>query len=148
MNNQAQATKDIGFDLDSLLAPEEITHKCGVIFDEEGEAISGFYIVGKNSEQYRTGQKKLRVEGIQRNAKRKKALDTTTEAGAEFVADAVEKNDLRTAQSVVVGWFGFTQGGKEREFDKGIADLLLERKPSYRDRILADLDADANFMPS
>jgi hypothetical protein len=144
----AQAKVLAGFDLDNLVAVAALTHRCGVKFDDEGEATMGFIMVGKNSPEYRQVQKEIRIENIQRAAKRKTQIDTATVEGATVVADTVEANDQRIATAVVVGWFGFTRGGKEVDFDKATAAGVLEAMPAWRDRVLADLEADANFMPS
>lgn len=145
MDNQAQAA---GFDIDALEDIAEITHRCGVIFDEAGEAISGFIMVGKNSQENRDAVKKIRIENLARSAARKKAVDTTTEAGAAVVIDAVERTNRAQAVAVVVGWFGFNKGGQPLAFDKTLLEKMFDRCPEWQAKVLTDLENEANFMPA
>lgn len=143
MNKQAQ----FGFDLANIASLAQVTHKCGVIFDEEGNPTAGFIMVGKNSPQYINEQNAIRVENLQRSAARKKDIDATKAEGAQVIIDKVEGNELRTACSVITGWFGFGQGGQEAEFDKDVVKQILEAAPQWKDKVLADLQGEANFMP-
>lgn len=47
---------------------------------------------------------------------------------------------------MTVGWFGLTAGGAEAPFDAGkLADIFKVRS-SYREKILAALEIEENFL--
>lgn len=142
--NQAQA---ILFDLGALKNLPNITHKCDVLFDGEGKGYAGFIMVGKNSEQYREVQRQLRLEGLQRSAARKEAVDTSTPEGAAVVIDAIDDQNMRTACAVVTGWYGLGQGGQAATFDASVLPELFKAMPTWKDKVLADLEKEGNFMP-
>lgn len=143
--NQAQT---ILFNLNNLSSIATVTHKCAVITDTEGNPLAGFHMVGKNSSQYREVQRQLRVEGLQRSAKRKEAVDTSTAGGAAVVIEAVDASNMRTACAVITGWFGFGEGTTEAAFDASKLESIFTQMPTWKDKVLADLEKDANFMPS
>jgi hypothetical protein len=143
--NQAQT---ILFNLNNLSSIATVTHKCAVIVDTDGNPLAGFEMVGKNSAQYREVQRQLRVEGLQRSAKRKEAVDTSTPDGAAVVIEAVDSSNLRTACAVITGWFGFGDGTNPAPFDASKLESIFTQMPTWKDQVLADLDKEANFMPS
>ena len=140
-------TQDNGFSVDNLdVFAEAATFKVGVIQDNEGNDKSGFVIVGKNSPEYQTETRRIRAEGLKRASKRKTALDTSTDEGSAALAALIDANEIVLACCVVVGWFGFATAGQPAPFDKAIATKLLTRFPTWRDKISAALEDDANFM--
>lgn len=143
--NQAQT---ILFDLGALANIASVVHKCSVITDADGNPQAGFLMVGKNSNEYRTVQRDLRSEGLQRSAKRKEAVDTSTPEGAAIVIDTIDSSNLRTACAVVTGWFGFGVDGNEVAFDKSRLESIFTQMPAWKDKVLTDLEKDANFMPN
>jgi hypothetical protein len=142
--NQAQK---ILFDINNLSAIANVEHKCAVVTDKEGNALAGFTMVGKNSAQFREVQKQLRVESLQRSAKRKESIDTAQEEGALAVIDSVDSSNLRTACAVITGWFGFGDGKGEAAFDKDKLPAILTEMPTWQTQVLNDLEREANFMP-
>jgi hypothetical protein len=142
MTSQAQAK---GFDISALDTEDQATHRVAVIEDVEGNPVTGFIIVGKNSPEYQEVANQNRIENIKRAAKRKQQIDTSTDAGAKVVVDTVSSNDRKTALAVTVGWFGMLSGGKELPFDKAIAEKMFDKKPTWQEKVLKELEADANF---
>ncbi len=137
--------KAIGVDISAL--PETgITYDVPVIFDDDGEPLSGFRIVGKNSPEYRAQANINRAKALQRGAKKRTAIDASTERGAAELADLIDTNDRSLVMSVVVGWFGFTSGGKEAPFDKAMVANWFDKYPTWADKVAAELEKDANFM--
>lgn len=116
--------------------------------NDDGDEVLGFTIVGKNSQQYRDQVKANRVSAHQRGAKKKTQIDASTESGARELVDLIAKNDQKTAAAVVVNWRGFTVGGKPAPFNKDQVIELLEAYPSWIDKILIALEAEANFTKS
>jgi hypothetical protein len=141
--NQAQ-----GFDID-LLDNDTINqaiHQVPVIFNEMGDPVSGFVIVGKNSDQYRQVQEDIRIENIKRAARRQVKVDTSTDEGAAVVVKTMDDNERRTALAITVGWFGMNKGGQPMIFDKAVVEKMYNKFPQWQERVLADLEKDANFM--
>lgn len=146
--NQAQALVNVGFDISKLdtLDAANVTHRVVVIKDVDGEDVSGFIIVGKNSAQYQEANNIMRKGNIQRSAKRSKQIDASTDEGATIVATTIEKNERAIALAVCVDWFGFTAGGQEMSFNKDTLEVMLDKMPQWRVLINQALDTDANFM--
>lgn len=136
----------IGFDLSQLDATEDNTTKVVVISDIDGNDQCGFVIVGKNSPEFQEASRQVRIDGLKRSAKRKTALDTSTDEGAAVVAKMIETNELTLATSVVKGWFGFQTNGVDAPFDKAIVAKMLSKYPTWKDKITTALDNDANFI--
>jgi hypothetical protein len=145
MTDQAQV---LGFDIDSLMSAEApFTYQVPVVFDKDGEPLSGYVIVGKNSPEYQEVFEDLRVEGIKKANRRKTVIDTSTQEGAEMLARLIKANDARLALSVVVGIFGFVSKGEEVPFSKAFVAATFEKMPTWKDKVTAALENDANFMP-
>lgn len=144
--NTAQKIISADFDIDNLDGLVGKTHKVGVRFNDDGDPISGFLIVGKNSPEYLAAENQIRAEGVQRGAKRKEQIDSTTIEGASTVVDIMNKNDRTKALAVTVGWFGWNKGGVTLEFDKSILVQMLDKMPTWQDAILGDLDKEGNFI--
>lgn len=139
------------FNLNNLNGAATLTHKVAVITDDEGKPLAGFLIVGKNSPQFRAHQRELRSEALQRSAVRKEAADAKTVEGAAEVIEGVDSQNMRTACAVVTGWFGFCEdeaGKIEIPFDAKRIPSIFEEMPTWKDKVLADLEKEGNFMPS
>jgi hypothetical protein len=137
----------VGFDIDTLdVDGPAITHKVAVIEDVDGNAITGFVLVGKNSTEFQAAANKIRIDNIKRAAKRKTQIDTSTDIGASTLARTVESNDRTLALSVIVGWFGFTSNGAEVGFEPQNLPKLFDKYPQWQVKVLAALDDEANFM--
>lgn len=135
------------FDIASLLNgenSEEPTFKVAVEFDEDGEEKSGFIIVGKNSSAYQEVARDIRADNIMK-ASRRKGVDGSTEEGSKIIVNNVINNEHRIAKAIVVGWFGYTNNGKEISFDIDIVERMFVAKPQWQARVLAALEVDANF---
>lgn len=135
------------FDLDSLNAEtQQITYDVPLVFNADGDPQSGLRIVGRDSPEYRAAYKLIRTQGIQKAGHRKTAIDQKTEAGAELLFNLTESNEETLALAVVVGWFGFTKGGVEAEFNKATVSAMFKKKPTWREEVTAALANNANFI--
>ena len=126
---QAENIMAGGFDLDQLDSQTEVLHKVAVITDIDGNDKSGFFIVGKNSPEYQTAARQARVDGLKRSAKRKAALDTSTDEGADAVAKMIEDSETTLACAVVKGWFGFQSAVQT---SRSTYQLWLKCSPSFQ----------------
>jgi hypothetical protein len=123
-----------------------VTQRVGITFDDEGEPLVGFVIVSKDSKAYRDTASRLRAAGIKRQANKRSRIDTTTDEGAVEFADVLESNEFELAFAVVVDWFGFTDKGQPVPFNKNVVRQMFEKRPSWRERVSAALEAEENFL--
>jgi hypothetical protein len=149
-----QSNTAASFDLDDILggADKPLTFDVGVLFDDEGNPVSGFRIVSRNSDQARAAERAVRIENQKAAAKRNKALDLKTDEGAAKVVDIVDGQNAARAAAVVVDWFGWTKkdaDGKPvpRQFDAALIPAILKQKPTWVERILHAMAEDNNFLP-
>lgn len=146
MTDQAQVEIQ-GFDIDNMSVDSgPVTHSVSVIDDVDGNSVSGFVIVGKNSNEYQSAVRAIRIENIKRAAKRKTQIDSSTDEGAAFIARTVDQSDRTTALAVTVGWYGMNSGGKPMAFDKMVVERMFQRYPTWQQKVLAALEEDANFI--
>lgn len=144
MTDQAQVQGFDVNDLDATTGPA--THKVSVIDDIEGNPVSGFIIVGKNSKECQEATKQNRINNIKRASKRKQQIDAASDIGAAVIAKTVEEGDRTMALSVVIGWFGMLSGGELIKFDKKIVEKMFDKYPTWQAKVLAALEDDANFL--
>jgi hypothetical protein len=137
------------YDLDAILADADkpVTFDVAVISDADGNPVSGFRIVGRNSEQYRAADKAVRIVNQKAAANRTKAIDMKTDAGAEKVINVVDDQNVSRCAAVVVDWFGWDSKGAPRPFDAKIVPTILTQKPTWVEKIMFALNEDNNFLP-
>lgn len=133
-------------DLDKVQTPTEKLFKLAVAHDVDGNELYGFFIDSKDCKEYQDATREIRIDGLKRSSKRKSALDASTDEGAGAIAKMIEKNEVTLAMSVVKGWFGFQQGGKDVPFDKVLLAKMFATKPTWKDKVNAALEKDANFL--
>lgn len=144
---QAENILASSFDLSDIDAPlETVLHKVVVVTDVEGNDRCGFMIDSKNCAEYQEATRQVRIDGLKRSAKRKTSLDTTTDEGAGVVAKMIDTNELTLACAVVKGWFGFESQGKPVPFNKPTLMKLFAKYPTWKDKVTAALENEANFL--
>ena len=145
--NIAQTLAVGGFDIATLSAPaERVTFDVPGIFDADGEPVAGTRIVGKNSDEYRKENHALRAEGYKKSAKRKTAIDASTDEGADQLVHVIDDNQKRLALAVAVDWYGFTGNGTPVAFDKALIATAFDKYPTWQERVTAALENDAHFL--
>lgn len=149
-HNAATAIVDAGYDISLLLGenakPLEKPFVVSVLLDEEGNHKAGFEIVSKNSEQYRDVIRATSVSAIRRSQTKKEQIDAKTEKGAGTLYDLGEDRAQKIAMAVVVGLPGFVSNGVQLPVSGEILKALFDKFPTWQDKILAALEADANFL--
>jgi hypothetical protein len=145
--NKAQAIQ-AGVDLDALFATAEkrVTVDVPVIFDADGEGKAGFRIVGKNSAECQAELAAIRTEGHKRAAKRRTAIDASTDEGARQLVDLVDNNQRRVALAVCVETWGFEQAGQPVQLSREQIDAAFDKFPTWENYIHAALEKDADFL--
>jgi len=147
--NTAQTIAAAGFDISILAgdAPVELaTFPVNLIFDKDGNPVSGLICVGKNSTQYRAEKNAIRASNIMRGANTGTSIDTKTEDGAMQMVELTDANQERLALAVVVDWFGFTNAGAQVPFDKKLVAAGFKKFPTWIDEVHVGLEKEANFM--
>lgn len=117
-----------------------------VIYNADGDPVMGFKIVGKDSAQYCKQSKANKAAAFKRGAVKRTQIDAKTKEGSEAITEIIEVNDRSLAEAVVVDWYGFTSGGEPAAFDKSSVKDLLDKYPTWVDKILTALENDSNFM--
>jgi hypothetical protein len=140
----AQIGFEIG-DLDSV-TDVNVTHKVVVLENDDGEPVSGFFIVGKNSKEFQAASNTIRKESFKRSAKRSSQIDSSTDEGAALLTKVIAANERTLAIAVVVGWFGFNLEGQPMSFDAAILPKMFDKYPTWQAQINAALDNERNFM--
>lgn len=135
---------DLSFLEASDTAP--VTARVTVVTNGDGEDVSGFIILSKDSQEFQDLNAQLRTEGLQKSAKRKTAIDASTEEGAKTLHRAIASNESRLALCVVIGWFGFTYNGEEVPFNKEAVAKMFAKKPTWQAKVLAALEVESNFI--
>lgn len=148
-------TQTNAYDLDAILADADkpITFDVAVISDEDGNPVSGFRIVSRNSDQARAAERAVRIENQKAAAKRNKAIDVKTDDGAAKVIDIVDGQNVARAAAVVVDWFGWTKKDADgnqvpRPFDAAMVPVILKQKQTWVEKILGAMAEDNNFLPA
>lgn len=134
------------FDLSTLTVETPVTFDVPVIFDTDGEAVTGFKILGKNSPEYQAALEAARVDAIKKAGRRKAQLDTSTDDGATALAHQIAASEVTVALAVVVDWFGFTADGALTPFNKATVEAMFAKYPTWREKVAAALENDANFF--
>lgn len=148
ITNNAVKIASAGFDIALLASPEKIAkvHTVEVAHDDDGNMLAGFDIVGKNSVQYRDVIRATSVTAIKRSQTKKEQIDAKTEKGAGTLYDLGEDRNRKIALAVVVGAPGFVSNGQPVELTEDFLNLCFDAQPTWQEKILAALEADANFL--
>lgn len=132
-------------DLDSIDKPTEVTFDVPVAFDNEGTAIAGFTVVGKDSDQYRTAKRRQDVIAVKKSMQRGKAPDAKTDVGAAQYLDDGQAREIAVVSACVVGWYGFTRSGVAIECSAAEVSAVLEKRPTWLEKVGVAVASDANF---
>lgn len=151
MNTTVNTAKTIiaaGFDISNLTAVALVanTFNVDVLFDDDGNAVAGFVILGKNSPEYQAESHAVRANGHQKAAIRRTAIDTKTVEGSSKLVDIIDSNTTRLALSVVTDWYGFTSAGAPVPYEKKHGLAAFKQFPTWEDKVNAALEVDANFL--
>ena len=115
-------------------------------YDENGQAKTGFKIVGPDSQQYRAEQERQRIANRKRGSVKK--VDLKTDEGQALIDRVTQENLTATAVAVVVDWFGFEDdAGQPVAFNAEHVAAIYEAKPSWRDKVVVALDQEDAFLP-
>lgn len=113
--------------------------------DADSNATAGLYVQSPNAEDVQDVQNRLIAEGLRKSALRGAPIDLKNEDdAAQHVADS-EARKTEVALAAVSGWYGIVRHGEPVAFSRDSLRELFNKRPSWRDRVLAALDNEANF---
>jgi len=134
-----------GFELD-LSGDNATTYDVPFHFDAEGNADAYITVVGKNSQQYKDAERTTTRVALKKSAVRGRPLDMKKDSDAEEFIDQREVTNVAIAAAVTVGWFGLTDKGVEYPFSAANAKALYTKHAVVRDKVLAAVEDQANFL--
>lgn len=147
--NTAKQIINAGFDI-SLLTGDAAsifkTHIVSVMFDADGNHKAGFEIVGKNSEQYQDVIRATSTTAIKRSVTKSQQIDAKTDEGAGALYDLGVDRNMKIAMAVVTGLPGFKDNGADVPVTGEFLKAVFTKFPTWQDKILADLEAESNFL--
>ena len=129
-------------DITALESDAIPVYDVAVVFDDKATAVAGFKVVGKNSPQYQAKRRQLALEGVKRAAVRAKKVDTKTDDGAAELIDTIDANETDIAIACVVDWYGFVNPAT---ISAGALAKVFAARPTWREKVLAAIENDANF---
>lgn len=143
-----------GYDLDDFVGTtiKPITFDVTVVSDDDGNPVSGFRIVSRNSDLGRASERALKIENQKLAAKRNKSIDPKTDDGAAKLVDLFDGQMVARASAVVVDWFGWTMkdadGNKvPRPFEAAKVPTILKQRQDWVEKIIGAMSEDNNFLP-
>src|SRR5271167_1278928 len=134
-----------GFELD-LSGDNATTYDVPFHFDAEGNADAYITVVGKNSQQYKDAERTTTRVALKKSSVRGRPLDMKKDSDAEEFIDQREVTNVAIAAAVTVGWFGLTDKGVEYPFSAANAKALYTKHAVVRDKVLAAVEDQANFL--
>lgn len=134
-----------GFDI-GLSDDNATTYDIPFSFDAEGNVDAGITVVGKNSQQYKDAERATTRAALKKSSVRGRPLDMKKDADAEEFIDQREMTAVALATAVTVGWFGLTNAGAEYAYSPSNAKALYLKNAVVRDKVLAALEEQANFL--
>lgn len=134
------------FDISTLDAETENTFDVPVVFNNDGEAVAGFKVVGKNSAEFRSELRRQEVTAIKRAAIRGgNQVDGKTDEGATTLQDRYDENQLSFTVACVVGLYGFSKDGATLLRTPAAVRDLFAKRPTWREKVAAAIEVEANF---
>ncbi len=134
----------MNFDIEDIEASRSKTFNVEVGALEDGTPV-GFIVLGTASDEYQKARRASELLGVKIAAASKTVIDMSTDKGAERIVDGTARSRRIVIDHCVVGWFGFTMGGKPAEFTPENLDRLLKARPNWVDILAREIENDANF---
>jgi hypothetical protein len=135
-------------DIAGIGSVEDLTYKVDVVFNEEGEGVSGFEVVGANSKRYQDAVRLSDVGAVKRAHARGRPIDPKSDDGATTLVEGAQKREMAIACACVVAMYGFTAAGAPVEPTPAILRDLFTKRPTWRKKVVAAAESEANFTGS
>jgi len=112
--------------------------------DKTGDTIL-FKVLGPGSDEYIAAERSIQILNIKEAALRRSTIDLTSEEGATVVADGADRREWMKIHKCVVGWAGFTLGGKPAPFTPENLEKVLKARPMWARQIISKIEDEAAF---
>lgn len=109
------------------------------------EKLSGFTVLGSNSEQYQDVARKWHLKNI-KNTARGRSVDAGTEDGASQLVDRLTSRDKEIVYACIVGIYGFESQGQPVALNNENLDTIFAARPTWLARVLASIENERLFM--
>lgn len=116
-----------------------------VVLDDDGKPVSGFKVVGADSPEYQEADRQWKVRSVQKSARRGHAIQAATENGAAELVNLVPKREFAICVACVVGIYGFNNGGVPMELSEETLKAIFDKKPTWRQKVVAAIEAEQVF---
>lgn len=115
-----------------------------------GDATHGVKVVGANSDEYQNAERAWSEEQLKKSARRGRGIDAKADTGAAELAALLIEQQMRFVIACVKSIYGFKHAsGAEAVADEKTVRAMLEAKPEWRKKILAEISMERDFtLPS
>lgn len=128
--------------------PNTITTDVQVKFDNDGNPIEGFKVVGTNSTMYQDVIRQWSVRNVRKSAVKSRAPDARTEEGALDWVNSLQDRAQAIAIACTVGLYGFTDGDGPAVANPETLKRIFIARPAWKDKVVAAVENDALFTTS
>lgn len=138
-------------DLESLAASNANVFDVPLRWDPvSGNATHGVKVVGANSDEYQTAERAWSEEQLKKSARRGRGIDAKADTGAAELAALLVEQQMRFVIACVKSIYGFKHAsGTPAVADEKTVRTMLEAKPEWRKKILAEISMERDFtLPS
>lgn len=133
-----------GFDIG--VSSEEVVYDIPFGFDDDGKVNAAIQVVSKNSQKYRDAERAISRTALKKSAVRGRPLDLKKDSDSDELLDQRDATNVALATAVTVGWYGLTNGDVEYAYSPDAAKFLYEKNTIVRDKVLAAIEDQANFL--
>lgn len=135
-------------DISQATASLDTTFRVVFEYDENGNEKTGFVVVGIDSPQCREESSRQRKANFKKRINGGKPTNYYKTEEGQSDLDATSQADMTAmALAGTVDWFGFTENGAPKSFDKAVLAQVFAARVSWRDKAYEAINDAANFLP-
>ena len=135
-------------DISAATVSLDTTFRVVLEFDEDGNEKTGFVVVGIDAPQCREEAARQRKANFKKRINGGKPTNYYKTAEGQAALDAQSQADMTDmAIAGTIDWFGFTENGAPKAFDKNVLAAIFAVRASWRDKVYASIEDATNFLP-
>lgn len=145
--NQGVPTPKKGFVL-TAAAKETEAIDVPLVVDEEGNVVTGFKVLGSNSEAYQKAARRADLQNVKRATARGRPIDGRTDEGANQLLDTVERRELTIVLACIDEAYGFVdeQGNEHQPTTEELTELFTTLRPAWRKKLFTVIESEGNSL--
>jgi hypothetical protein len=116
-----------------------------LVLDDEGNPVSGFKVVGADSEEYQEADRAWKVKNVQKSARRGHAIQAASETGAMELVNLVAKREFTIAEACIKEIYGFESDGEPALLNSDTLKAIFSKKPTWRTKVVMAIEAEQVF---